>query len=248
MSQIIKVENVAQLNKMIEQGRGGDLIRMNEAYLENQIADIASEIYENADRIKLILIAGPSSSGKTTFAQRLRVQLMVKGLNPIPISLDDYFYDREDIPVDENGERDLESIDIIDTELFNEQMTAMIQGEEVEIPRYNFQKGKREYMGNRVKLGSDQLIIVEGIHALNERLSAMIPKSNKFKIYISALTQLNIDNHNRIPTTDTRLIRRMIRDYKFRGSSIQETLSLWPNVRREKKGIYSPIRSKQMLC
>ncbi|NLY59962.1 MAG: nucleoside kinase [Clostridiales bacterium] len=238
-SQIIKVENVAQLNKMIEQGRGGDLIRMNEAYLENQIADIASEIYENADRIKLILIAGPSSSGKTTFAQRLRVQLMVKGLNPIPISLDDYFYDREDIPVDENGERDLESIDIIDTELFNEQMTAMIQGEEVEIPRYNFQKGKREYMGNRVKLGSDQLIIVEGIHALNERLSAMIPKSNKFKIYISALTQLNIDNHNRIPTTDTRLIRRMIRDYKFRGSSIQETLSLWPNVRRgEERNIF----------
>ncbi len=238
-SQIIKVENVAQLNKMIEQGRGGDLIRMNEAYLENQIAEIANEIYENADRIKLILIAGPSSSGKTTFAQRLRVQLMVKGLDPVPISMDDYFLNREDIPVDENGERDLESIDIIDIDLFNEQMTAMIQGEEVEIPRYNFQKRKREYIGNKVRLGSDQLIIVEGIHALNEKLTAMIPKSNKYKIYISALTQLNIDNHNRIPTTDTRLIRRMVRDYKFRGTSIEETLSLWPNVRRgEERNIF----------
>lgn len=238
-SRIIKVENVAQLNKMIEQGRGGDLIRMNEAYLENQIAEIANEIYENADRIKLILIAGPSSSGKTTFAQRLRVQLMVKGLDPVPISMDDYFLNREDIPVDENGERDLESIDIIDIDLFNEQMTAMIQGEEVEIPRYNFQKGKREYIGNKVRLGSDQLIIVEGIHALNEKLTAMIPKSNKYKIYISALTQLNIDNHNRIPTTDTRLIRRMVRDYKFRGTSIEETLSLWPNVRRgEERNIF----------
>jgi len=238
-SQIIKVENVAQLNKMIEQGRGGDLIRMNEAYLENQIADIANEIYENADRIKLVLIAGPSSSGKTTFAQRLRVQLMVKGLDPVPISMDDYFLNREDIPVDENGEKDLESIDIIDIDLFNEQMTAMIQGEEVEIPRYNFQRGKREYIGNKVKLKSGQLIIVEGIHALNEKLTAMIPKSNKYKIYISALTQLNIDNHNRIPTTDTRLIRRMVRDFKFRGTSIEDTLSLWSNVRRgEERNIF----------
>ncbi len=238
-SQIIKVENVAQLNKMIEQGRGGDLIRMNEAYLENQIADIANEIYENADRIKLVLIAGPSSSGKTTFAQRLRVQLMVKGLDPVPISMDDYFLNREDIPVDENGEKDLESIDIIDIDLFNEQMAAMIQGEEVEIPRYNFQRGKREYIGNKVKLKSGQLIIVEGIHALNEKLTAMIPKSNKYKIYISALTQLNIDNHNRIPTTDTRLIRRMVRDFKFRGTSIEDTLSLWSNVRRgEERNIF----------
>ena len=164
---------------------------------------------------------------------------MVNGFNPVPISLDDYFYNREDIPVDENGERDLESIDIIDIELFNEQMTALIQGEEVEIPRYNFQTGQREYRGNKVKLKSDQLIIVEGIHALNEKLSAMIPKSNKYKIYISALTQLNIDHHNRIPTTDTRLIRRMIRDHQFRGSSIEETLNLWPSVRRgEEKNIF----------
>lgn len=231
-SQSIQVENVAQLNKKIQEGRGGDLIRVCEAYHENQIAGIANEIGAHADRIKLILIAGPSSSGKTTFAQRLRVQLMVNGFNPIPISMDDYFHNREDIPTDENGERDLESIDIIDIELFNEQMTAMIQGEEVEIPYYNFQKGQREYRGNKVKLASDQLIIVEGIHALNERLTAMVPRSNKYKIYISALTQLNIDNHNRIPTTDTRLIRRMVRDHRFRGASIEETLNMWTNVRR----------------
>jgi uridine kinase len=153
--------------------------------------------------------------------------------------MDDYFHNREDIPVDENGERDLESIDIIDIELFNEQITSMIQGEEVELPRYNFQTGQREYRGDKVKLGSDQLIIVEGIHALNEKLTAMVPQSNKYKIYISALTQLNLDNHNRIPTTDTRLIRRMIRDHRDRGASIEDTLNMWRNVRRgEEKNIF----------
>lgn len=238
-SQSIHVGNVAQLNKKIQEGKGGDLIRICEAHLENQIAGIADEINAHADRIRLILIAGPSSSGKTTFAQRLRVQLMVNGLNTIPISMDDYFHNRDDIPIDENGERDLESIDIIDVDLFNEQITAMIQGEEVEIPRYNFQSGQREYLGNKVKLAPDQLIIVEGIHALNDRLTAMIPSSNKYKIYISALTQLNLDNHNRIPTTDTRLIRRMVRDYQFRGASIEETLNMWANVRRgEEKNIF----------
>ena len=199
----------------------------------------SGEIHNHTDNIKLVLIAGPSSSGKTTFAQRLRVQLMVHGLDPIPISMDDYFHNREDIPVDENGERDLESIDIIDIELFNEQITSMIQGEEVELPRYNFQTGQREYRGDKVKLGSDQLIIVEGIHALNEKLTAMVPQSNKYKIYISALTQLNLDNHNRIPTTDTRLIRRMIRDHRDRGASIEDTLNMWRNVRRgEEKNIF----------
>ena len=238
-SQIIQVENVADLNDKIERGRSGDLIRICEAHQENQIAGIADEIKTHSDSLKLILIAGPSSSGKTTFAQRLRIQLMVHGFDPVPISMDDYFLNREDIHLDENGERDLESIDIIDIDLFNEQMTAMIQGEEVEIPRYNFQKGKREYIGNVVKLSKDQLIIVEGIHALNERLTAMIPQSNKYKIYISALTQLNIDNHNRIPTTDTRLIRRIVRDHQFRGASAEETLSMWPNVRRgEEKNIF----------
>ena len=170
---------------------------------------------------------------------------MVHGLDPIPISMDDYFHNREDIPVDENGERDLESIDIIDIELFNEQITSMIQGEEVELPRYNFQTGQREYRGDKVKLGSDQLIIVEGIHALNEKLTAMVPQSNKYKIYISALTQLNLDNHNRIPTTDTRLIRRMIRDHRDRGASIEDTLNMWRNVRRGgKRRTFSPSRNR----
>jgi uridine kinase len=238
-SQSIHIANVAQLNKAIQEGRGGDLIRVCEAHQENQIAKISNEINANADRIKLILIAGPSSSGKTTFAQRLRIQLMVNGLNTVPISMDDYFYNREDIPIDKNGERDLESIDIIDIELFNEQITDMIQGEEVEIPHYNFQSGQREYKGNKVKLSPDQLIIVEGIHALNEKLTSTIPSSNKYKIYISALTQLNLDNHNRIPTTDTRLIRRMVRDYQFRGASIEETLNMWQKVRRgEEKNIF----------
>ncbi len=236
---MLNVENAAQLNRTIKEGRAGDLIRVCEAQLENQIARIAEEIHNHTDNIKLVLIAGPSSSGKTTFAQRLRVQLMVHGLDPIPISMDDYFHNREDIPVDENGERDLESIDIIDIELFNEQITSMIQGEEVELPRYNFQTGQREYRGDKVKLGSDQLIIVEGIHALNEKLTAMVPQSNKYKIYISALTQLNLDNHNRIPTTDTRLIRRMIRDHRDRGASIEDTLNMWRNVRRgEEKNIF----------
>jgi len=236
---MLNVENAAQLNRTIKEGRVGDLIRVCEAQLENQIARIAEEIHNHTDNIKLVLIAGPSSSGKTTFAQRLRVQLMVHGLDPIPISMDDYFHNREDIPVDESGERDLESIDIIDIELFNEQITSMIQGEEVELPRYNFQKGQREYRGDKVKLGSDQLIIVEGIHALNEKLTAMIPQNNKYKIYISALTQLNLDNHNRIPTTDTRLIRRMIRDHRDRGASIEDTLNMWRNVRRgEEKNIF----------
>lgn len=238
-SQTIHVENVAQLNDSIKSGRGGELIRICEALHEKQIAQIADEIYSQRDRIRLVLIAGPSSSGKTTFAQRLRIQLMVNGLNPVPISMDNYFFNREDIPVGEDGKRDLESIDIIDIELFNEQLTRLIQGQEVEIPYYNFEKGVREYHGTKVKLGPDQLIIVEGIHGLNEKLTAMIPKRNKFKIYISALTQLNIDNHNRIPTTDTRLIRRMIRDYHFRGTPVEQTLSMWPSVRRgEERNIF----------
>ena len=238
-SKTINVENVAQLNNVIKNGKGGELIRICEVLHEKQIAKIADEINNQRDRIRLVLIAGPSSSGKTTFAERLRIQLMVNGLNLIPISMDNYFFNREDIPVGEDGQRDLESIDIIDIELFNEQLTRLIQGQEVEIPYYNFEKGEREYRGTKVKLGPDQLIIVEGIHGLNEKLTAMIPKANKFKIYISALTQLNVDSHNRIPTTDTRLIRRMIRDYQFRGTPIEGTLSMWSSVRRgEEKNIF----------
>ncbi len=238
-SKRIEVENAADLNNAIKRGKGGELIRICEAQQEKTIAKIADDISEHRDGIRLILIAGPSSSGKTSFAQRLRVQLMVNGLKPISISMDNYFLNREEIPLNEDGKRDMESIDVIDIELFNEHLTQIIQGQEVEIPYYNFETGVREYNGNTIKIGKEQPIIVEGIHGLNEKLTAMIPKPNKYKIYISALTQLNIDHHNRIPTTDTRLIRRMVRDYLFRGTSIEGTLSMWPMVREgEEKYIF----------
>jgi uridine kinase len=233
------IRNIADLNRCIEEGRSKELILISEAHQEKQIAMIADEIASRKDSVRLILIAGPSSSGKTTFAQRIRTQLMVNGLDPFPISMDDYFHNRSQVPVDENGEQDLESIDVIDLELFNEQMTRLIQGQEVEIPHYNFLKGEREYIGNVIKLSENQPIIVEGIHGLNEKLTEMIPAENKFKIYISALTQLNVDDHNRIPTTEARLIRRLVRDYKFRGTPIAETLGMWPFVRRgEERNIF----------
>ncbi len=235
----ISIHNAADLNLRIEEGLGNELIRVCEAQQEKQIAHIADEISMQRDRIRLILIAGPSSSGKTTFAQRLKVQLNVNGLHPVPISMDNYFLRRSDVPLDENGNQDLESIDVIDLELFNEQMTRMIQGQAVKIPHYNFHKGEREYLGHTLKVSEKQPIIVEGIHGLNEKLTAMIPKENKYKIYISALTQLNVDDHNRIPTTDTRLIRRMVRDHQFRGTTLEETLAMWPYVRRgEEKYIF----------
>jgi len=238
-SATVGIRNVADLNKCIEEGRGPDLIRISEAHQEKQIAAIADLIAQHADTVRIILIAGPSSSGKTTFAQRLRVQLMVNGLHPVPISLDNYYLDHDQIPLDENGEQDLESIEALDLKLFNEHMTRLIQGQEVEIPRYNFLTGKREYTGNVIKLSTYQPVIVEGIHGLNEKLTEMIPSENKYKIYISALTQLNVDDHNRIPTTDVRLIRRMVRDYHFRGALIDETLSMWPYVRRgEERNIF----------
>jgi uridine kinase len=233
------IRNVADLNRCIEEGRASDLIRISEAYQEKQIGAIADRITQHADAVRMILIAGPSSSGKTTFAQRLRVQLMVNGLHPVPISMDNYYLDRDQVSVDDNGEQDLESIEAIDLKLFNEQMTQLIQGQEVEIPHYNFLTGKREWVGHVIKLSKDQPIIVEGIHGLNEKLTEMIPAENKYKIYISALTQLNVDDHNRIPTTDARLIRRMVRDYQFRGTPIEDTLAMWPIVRRgEEKNIF----------
>ena len=233
------IRNIADLNQCIREGRGSDLIRISEASQEKQFAAIADSIAQHADAIRMILIAGPSSSGKTTFAQRLRVQLMVNGLHPVPISMDNYFLNRDEVPLDENGEQDLESLHVIDLELFNEQMTRLIQGQKVEIPHYNFHTGKREYAGHFIQLSAAQPIIVEGIHGLNEKLTEMIPRENKFKIYISALTQLNVDRHNRIPTTDARLIRRMVRDSQFRGTPVEETLRMWHSVRRgEEKNIF----------
>ncbi|HHT65630.1 MAG TPA: nucleoside kinase [Clostridiales bacterium] len=247
-SMAMGIRNVADLNRCIEEGRAAELIRISEACQEKQIGAIADRIQQHMDEVRMILIAGPSSSGKTTFAQRLRVQLMVNGLHPVPISMDNYFLDRDQVPLDENGEQDLESIDVIDLKLFNEQMTRLIQGQEVEIPRYNFLTGKREYAGHVIQLSPDQPIIVEGIHGLNEKLTEMIPSENKYKIYISALTQLNVDDHNRIPTTDARLIRRMVRDHHFRGTSIESTLDMWPFVRRgEERNIFSFQESADIM-
>jgi len=237
--QIMRVRNVAELNDAIIAGGTGDLIRVAEAFHEKKIAQIADLIAKNRDKMRLILIAGPSSSGKTTFAQRLSIQLRINGLKPVAISLDDYFVDRELTPRDEKGELDFEALEAIDVKLFNDHLTKLIEGEEVELPSFNFKTGSREYRGNKLKIQKDQPIVIEGIHGLNDRLTSAIPRENKFKIYISALTQISIDDHNRIPTTDTRIIRRIVRDNQFRAHKALDTLRIWPSVRRgEERNIF----------
>lgn len=236
---ILEVSSAGTLNDYIVAGRGKELLRLNEALHEKKIAQIADAITEQKDQIRVILIAGPSSSGKTTFAERLSIQLRVNGLKPISISLDDYFVDRELTPRDEIGQWDFEALEAIDLDLFNKQLSAIIQGKEVDLPSYNFKTGKREYLGRKVKIGREQPIIIEGIHGLNERLTSSIPRDRKFKIYISAITSLNIDRHNRIPTTDARILRRLVRDHQFRGNDATTTLRMWPMVRRgEEKNIF----------
>lgn len=236
---ILEVADVGALNSMIEAGRICELIRIAEALHEKKLAQIADAITARGDKLRLILIAGPSSSGKTTFAQRLSIQLRVNGLRPVSISLDDYFVDRDLTPKDEDGNYDFEALDAIDILLFNQQLTELIQGQEVELPTYNFKTGQREFLGRKIRIDAKQPIIIEGIHGLNDRLTQSIPRENKFKVYVSALTQLNIDNHNRIPTTDTRIIRRMVRDHQFRGHSPLKTIWQWPSVRRgEERNIF----------
>jgi uridine kinase len=235
----LDVDNVGDLNDVICKGKMGDLIRVSEALQEKKIAQIADKINEKKNMVGVVLIAGPSSSGKTTFAQRLCVQLRVNGIKPYAISLDDYYVNREFTPKDEKGELDFEALEAIDIELFNHDLAHLLKGETVELPTFNFKTGKREYKGKFVKLNKNEILVIEGIHGLNEKLTASIPKANKYKIYLSALTQLNIDNHNRIPTTDARLIRRMVRDNHFRGFDAATTISLWPSVRRgEEKNIF----------
>ena len=227
--EIMDVSFVGALNNKIANNTIDDMIRINEALHEKKTAYIADEI--TADKnIKIVLIAGPSSSGKTTFAQRLSIQLRVNGKKTYAISLDDYFVDRHLTPRDENGDYDFETIEALDLELFNEHLMDLIAGEAVQIPVYNFVKGSREYTRDPVKLTEDHIIIVEGIHALNDQLTEHIPEANKFKIYISALTQLNIDRHNRISTSDLRLLRRIVRDDTHRGNDATRTMELWDNV------------------
>ncbi|MDK2784916.1 MAG: uridine kinase [Bacillota bacterium] len=237
--EILGVSDVASLNRLIAGGYGPELIRIAEALHEKKIAQIADQITQNRERIRLVLIAGPSSSGKTTFAQRLYIQLRVNGLRPVTISLDDYFVDREHTPRDENGELDFEALEALDLKLFNRHLVQLIQGEEVEVPVFDFKRGCRTWVGRRLKVEPGQPILIEGIHGLNEKLTASIPKDKKFKVYVSALTQLNVDRHNRIPTTDTRLLRRIVRDSKYRSAQAEETILRWPSVRRgEERNIF----------
>ena len=228
--EIIGVNKVFGLNEKIDADDYKELMIIGEALHEKKVAEIADAITQKNKRI--VLIAGPSSSGKTTFANRLRIQLMVNGLNPITLSTDDYFVNRTHTPLDENGVPDFESIDAVDVKQFNHDLSNLIQKKVVELPTYNFITGEREYNGHLLEVHEDQPIIIEGIHGLNEKLTAEIDASLKFKIYISALTQLNIDDHNRIPTTDSRLIRRIVRDSKFRGHDAVRTLEMWSSVRR----------------
>ncbi|MDD6770542.1 nucleoside kinase [Inconstantimicrobium porci] len=235
---ILEVANVGSLNEKVMNNEIGDLIRVSEALHEKKIAYIADMIHERED-VKLILIAGPSSSGKTTFANRLAIQLRVNGLIPVPIGLDDYFVNRENTPIGEDGKPDFECLEALDVKLFNDNLNSLFRGEEVEIPSFNFKTGKREWIGRKLSLPYNGVIVVEGIHGLNEELTAHIDKKYKFKIYISALTQLNIDSHNRISTTDVRKIRRIVRDYLSRGYDAEGTLAMWDSIRRgEEKNIF----------
>jgi uridine kinase len=235
---ILDVADVGSLNDKVDSGEIVDIIRVAEALHEKKIANIADMINDRKE-VKIVLIAGPSSSGKTTFSKRLGIQLRVNGHIPIPISLDDYFVDREKTPVDENGDYDFESIYALDLDLFNKHLNELLQGKDVELPRFNFKTGEREWQGHKLKLPQNGIIVIEGIHGLNDMLTSTVAPENKFKIYISALTQLNLDNHNRIATTNVRMIRRIVRDYLSRGYGGEKTLAMWPSVRRgEEKNIF----------
>lgn len=237
------IPTVGALNSYIVNHRLKDLIMIQEAYHEKKIAEMAAQIAAAPEK-KIILIAGPSSSGKTTFSHRLSTQLAVYGLKPHPIAADDYFVDREFTPLDEDGKLDFEHIDAIDTIQLNKDMRALLAGETVELPTFNFKTGKREYKGNFKTLGKDDILIIEGIHCLNDRLTRDLPAESKFKIYISALTQLNVDEHNRIPTTDGRLLRRLVRDARTRGSDAKRTIGMWDSVRRGEENNIFPYQEQ----
>lgn len=234
----IGIETVGDLNDQICKGSISEMILVQEAEQERKIGEIAKDIVARGG-VKFVMIAGPSSSGKTTFSHRLSVQLRTQGLVPHPIALDDYFVDREKTPRDENGDYNFECLEALDVELFNSDMSALLEGKEVELPTFNFKTGKREYKGNIKKLGPEDILVIEGIHGLNDKMSYSLPSESKYKVYISALTSVNVDEHNRIPTTDGRLLRRMVRDARTRGASAQRTIQMWPSVRRgEEENIF----------
>lgn len=236
--EMLGINTVADLNDEITRGNIQETILVQEALQEKKIAEIAQMIVDRPS-IKFVLIAGPSSSGKTTFSHRLSIQLRANGLKPHPIAVDNYFVNREDTPKDADGKYNFECLEAIDVEQLNKDLSALLNGEEVELPTYNFKTGKREYKGDTKKLGEQDVLVIEGIHCLNDALTYQLAKENKFKIYISALTQLNVDEHNRIPTTDGRLIRRMVRDARTRGTSAKQTIAMWASVRRgEEENIF----------
>ena len=245
---ILNVNTVGRLNEIIAAKESADFIRIAEALHEKKIAKVADKIKEERARIKFILIAGPSSSGKTTFAKRLSVQLRVNGLSPVAISVDNYFVDRDKTPRDDKGEYDFEHIEAIDLALFNQHLAELVAGQKISLPRFNFEQGLKEFPGQFLQLKGDQVVILEGIHCLNPRLTAAIPPENKFKIYISALTQLGLDSHNRVATTDNRLVRRLVRDNQFRGHSALTTMKMWPSVRRGEKAWIFPFQEEADLA
>ena len=246
-SEAIQADTVGDLNERITKEGASNLILIAEALQEAKIAQIAKKIVEAGNR-KFIMIAGPSSSGKTTFSHRLSIQLSAQGMKPHPIGVDNYFVNREDTPLDSNGNYNFECLEATDVKQFNEDMSALLRGEEVELPRFNFKTGHREYKGDFLKLGEEDVLVIEGIHCLNDRLSSSLPSESKFKIYISALTQLNIDEHNRIPTTDGRLIRRIVRDARTRGASAKATIGMWNSVRRgEEENIFPYQESADVM-
>lgn len=235
---LLNINNVYKLNNAIKDNKTSEIIMLAEALHEKKIANIADKIAQNRN-VKMILIAGPSSSGKTTFAQRLGIQLKLNGIKPVTISVDNYFVERKDTPKDENGDYDFECIEAIDLKLFNDHLTKLLNGEAVDMPEFDFHVGTKRYNGKKLKLEKDEVLVIEGIHCLNDRLTSEIDKNQKYKIYISALTVLNMDRYNRIATTDTRLIRRLVRDYQFRGYSALHTLHTWESVNRgETKNIF----------
>ena len=238
INKLMRINTVHRLNQKIRDGKIKELILFSEALHEKKIAEIAQKIKDRGN-VRMILIAGPSSSGKTTFAGKLGMSLRVNGIKPVTISVDNYFVEREDNPKDEHGNYDFECIESIDTDLFNKQLVDLLDGKEVALPTFNFTTGHKEYKGDTLKLKEDEILIIEGIHCLNDKLTSLIPKADKFKVYISDLTVLNIDYYNRISTTDTRLLRRIVRDYKFRGYSAAQTLKTWYSVNRgEQKNIF----------
>lgn len=235
---ILNIETVYRLNNAVTDGKIKDYIMLDEALHEKKIANIADKIAKNRN-VKMVLIAGPSSSGKTTFAQRLGIQLRINGIKPVTISVDNYFVERAETPRDENGNYNFEDIEAIDLKLFNEHLTKLLNGEEIEIPKFDFKVGTKRYDGTKMKLKDDEILVIEGIHCLNDKLTSSIEKDKKYKVYISALTVLNMDRYNRISTTDTRLIRRMVRDHQFRNYTARDTIKAWSSVNKgEEKNIF----------